>query len=228
MDTSALIRIEQHAAAVVATEYRHLPSSIVSYYLTPPAVAIALNKQQLTAVLSRNLRYRRQYGLSPRNVSLSTQPSIQQQDYLPKLGVVSWKDCIGMDMLPKALLLPNAQNTTLTCWLNNVSDRMAMVLHAYRVTEETPTFYLFPYLDFSKRSEYRLAVSYGELTHVRCYRRRNDFQAQHIEVIAAWWRNIKDWPPADVLAHLFVDVVAGSDPGQFCIIDVNPNLSAYH
>ncbi|CZF85774.1 MULTISPECIES: hypothetical protein [Grimontia] len=220
-----LEKIAKCSTAIIATEYGNLPDVFQRHYFQQPAATLAVSSEILLAGLSNNTSYRRLSGLPKRAVRFTADCIIEPQDYLPKLGVVSWKDCVGMAMLPKGLLHPESQNEVLSCWLTNLSDRMAQVLHAYVADQVTPRLYLFPYHDFSARSEYRLAVSGGALLDARCYRQRQDFQAGYREAIKKWWLGLGDHV-AQLEQPLLIDVVLDTSRG-FAIIDVNPNLQLY-
>lgn len=216
--------VETHAQPIVSTEFECLPSVLLNQFYTKPIEVLSVSHEQLLAVLSNNAHYRERFGLTQMSLHFPALPRAFSQSLFPKLGVVSWKDVVGMQTIPDALLNTADYSPVLECWLNAISDRMALTLHAYRCASKAPKLYLFPNQDFRERSEYRLSVSYGEVQGVNCYCSRRDYREEYLEEIKVWWSSFDAFDTSPNLTHIFVDIAWCKARCDYVIIDVNPNL----
>ncbi len=122
------------------------------------------------AVLSHNPPYRRFRGWSvERDIShlprIGTETIDGDRSLFLKLGPCSWHERWGLGVGLWRALAAHGFGTA----LRNVTDRMAVILHAFVTRGEGTYLHLFPFIDLSAAREYRVLVRNGVagLQHVK-------------------------------------------------------------
>lgn len=171
---AAIRRIETCADRVIETSFEHWPEGLADHALARPLASLWIAPRELEAVLSHNPLYRRFRGWSAeRDIShlprIGTETIDGDRSLFLKLGPCSWHERWGLGVGSWGALAAHGFGTA----LRNVTDRMAVILHAFVTRGEGTYLHLFPFLDLSTAREYRVLMRSGtaRLQHVK-YRER--------------------------------------------------------
>lgn len=167
---AAIRRIEAGADRVIGTSFEHWPEDLADHALARPLASLWIAPRDLEAVLSHNPPYRRFRGWSvERDIShlprIGTETIDEDRSLFLKLGPCSWHERWGLGVGPWGALAAHGFGTA----LRNVTDRMAVILHAFVARGEGTYLHLFPFIDLSPAREYRVLVRNGvvRLEHVK-------------------------------------------------------------
>lgn len=167
---AAIRRIESCADKVIETSFEHWPEGLADHALARPLTSLWIAPRDLEAVLSHNPPYRRFRGWSAeRDISplprIGTETIGEDRSVFLKLGPCSWHERWGLGVGSWGALAAHGFGTA----LRNVTDRMAVILHAFVARGEGTYLHLFPFIDLSAAREYRVLVRSGVagLQHVK-------------------------------------------------------------
>ncbi|WP_342240874.1 hypothetical protein [Inquilinus sp. OTU3971] len=156
---AAIQRIETCADRVIGTSFEHWPEDLADHALARPLASLWITPRDLEAVLSHNPLYRRFRGWSvERDIShlprIGTETIDGDRSLFLKLGPCSWHERWGLGVGSWGALAAHGFGTA----LRNVTDRMAVILHAFVTRGEGTYLHLFPFIDLSTAREYRVLV----------------------------------------------------------------------
>ncbi|TCN33793.1 hypothetical protein [Sinorhizobium americanum] len=161
-------QIERWADDIVASSFENWPEVLRSYALAEPLESKPISPADTQAVLSQNASYRR-FLNTARPVEL---PSVHiaagpfKGDFFPKLGPVSWKEHAAFLKIPYITL-----QHMLPTMLRGVTERMALILHAFVARQVPLQLHIFPFIDLSDSWEVRFRIEAGEPIHARWQKR---------------------------------------------------------
>jgi hypothetical protein len=161
-------QIERWADDIVASSFENWPEGLRAYALAEPLQSKSISPAGAQAVLSQNADYRR-YLNTARPMEL---PSVEiaaspfKGDVFPKLGPISWKEHAAFARVP-FVTLPDM----LPVMLRGITERMALISHAFVARQVPLQLHLFPFVDLSQSWEVRFRVEAGEPVHGRWQKR---------------------------------------------------------
>ncbi|MGL4960959.1 MAG: hypothetical protein ACRC67_06985 [Inquilinus sp.] len=178
LDFAATIRrIEACADRVIETSFENWPEGLADHALARPLASLWFTPRDLEAVLSHNPPYRRLRGWSvERDIPALPRTGAEAIDgdrsLFLKLGPCSWHERWGLGVGSQAALAAHGFGTA----LRNVTDRMAVILHAFVTRGEGTYLHLFPFIDLATAREYRVLMRSGVagLQHVKHHERPGD------------------------------------------------------
>lgn len=167
---TAIRRIETCVDRVIETSFEHWPEGLADHALARPLASLWIAPRDLEAVLSHNRPYRRFRGWSvERDIAhlprIGTETVEGGQRLFLKLGPCSWHERWALGAGSWEALAAHGFGAA----LRNVTDRMAVILHAFVMRGEGTHLHLFPFMDLSATREYRVLVQSGaaRLQHVK-------------------------------------------------------------
>lgn len=167
---AAIRRIEACADRVIETSFEHWHEGLADHALARPLASVWIAPRELEAVLSHSPPYRRFRGWSvERDIThlprVGTETIDGDRSLFLKLGPCSWHERWGLGVVSWGTLAAHGFDTA----LRNVTDRMAVILHAFVTRGEGTYLHLFPFIDLSAAREYRVLVRNGvaQLQHVK-------------------------------------------------------------
>ena len=172
---AAIRRIETCADKVIETSFENWPEGLADHALARPLASLRIAPRELEAVLSHNPPYRRFRGWNvERDIPALPRAGTEAIDsgLFLKLGPCSWHERWGLGIGSPAALAAHGFGTA----LRNVTDRMAVILHAFVTRGEGTYLHLFPFVDLSAAREYRVLMQGGvaRLQHVKYHEQPGD------------------------------------------------------
>lgn len=216
LDPARLVpAIRRDAELIASTSFEAWPEAAQAAALARPLAALRLPPADLERVLRHNRSYRTRHGIAAAppidDLAAGLSAVAPATPLFPKLGPLSWKEAPWL-----ACLNGSAAALWSGVLLRSATDRMALVLEAWLVLEQSALLHLFPHLDLADAAEIRFAVQDGA---IRTIQRRGDHPAGGSEA----QEFVRSLVTQTSLDRVFIDVI-DRGTGDLRIVDINPIL----
>ena len=152
---------ETYAERVKSTAFENWHPAAVAAAVNAPYESIRIPAEILSDILSSNPNYRQHFDEKRPKSSVELDHDVNimgGRTYFPKIGPISWKEYPMLCEIPDKDL-----NMYLERLTRSITDRMAIILSAFSMSDTDTYLHLFPYEDFSNYFEVRFIVVEGRL-----------------------------------------------------------------